>query len=108
MSRPGQHGDGFRWVRGQLSMAAPSHTLIDPDGHQVAHVYQASDRRWYVIDAGTGEVVADHLASAGEALAAADNEYRPCAHVDAHSSHGIVPCDNDRAPGSIYCTPHNC
>ncbi len=105
MSRPGIHADGFQWHKDIISNS-PSHTLINPDGHQIAHVYRCDDRTWAVVDAGTGQWVTSGLATAGEGLKAADNEDRPCAYVDTDPSHGILPCDNDREPGSIYCTPH--
>lgn len=99
------HADGFYWVRDVISNT-PSHTLIDPEGHQVAHVYRVGTHTWRVLDAGTGAVMADGCTSAGAGLKAAEHEYRPCAYVDTHASHGIMPCDNERQPGSIYCDPH--
>jgi hypothetical protein len=97
--------DGFQWLKNVISNS-PSHTLIDPDGHQVAHVYRTGTHTWRVVDADTGAMVADGCTSAGAGLKAAEHEYRPCAYVDTHASHGIVGCDNEREMGSIYCSPH--
>jgi len=99
------HDDGYSWQPGLLGQP-DVHTLIAPMDEWVAHVYRANDRTWAVVWA-DGDLIAQGLPTAGEAMRAAEDlARRPCAHIDTHPSHGIVPCDLEREPGSRFCTAH--
>lgn len=104
-SRTTVHPDGYWWVNGTISNPG-AWSLVDPDGHKVAHVICNDDKTWSALWDDNGTVISEGLATLAEALRAADDVARPCAHVDTHPSHGIVPCDNDREPGTMYCTAH--
>lgn len=104
MTKPELAEDGFVWIRG-ITSNHDAWTLQDPNGANVAHVVpeRDTDRRlcWLAVtDRG------DTLTTAGtcrEALAAVDNECRPCA---AATQSGVIQCDNDRKLGSRYCPDH--
>ena len=101
---PPVHDDDFRWMRGLLCNPK-CWTLLGPGGEWVAHVYRATDATWAAVWS-DGELIADGLATSGEAMRATEDLARPCAHVDTDPSHGIVGCDEDREPGSAFCTAH--
>jgi hypothetical protein len=98
------HSDGFQWQQGLIS-DPKALTLIGPEGEWVGHAYRGSDKTWLAVWS-DGEMVGQGFASSGEAIRAIDDLARPCAYVDRHPSHGIVPCDLDREPGSMFCENH--
>jgi hypothetical protein len=102
--RPGRHSDGFQWQQGLISNAG-GRTLVDPNGHHVAHVYRCEDHTYRAVLA-DGRVLAEGLLTAADALKRVDNEMRPCAHLAAVLVRGLVQCDREREPGSVYCTEH--
>lgn len=106
MTRPELAEDRFVWVKGIISNRE-AWTLKDPNGANVAHVVPAkvTDRPsgivwWAVTD--RGDILAT-VDTCREALAAVDNECRPCA---AATQSGVIACDNDRVAGSRYCADH--
>lgn len=68
---------GFRWVTGRISNPTAS-TLLDPNDHEVAHVYKGRDRLWYAVTA-AGDVLVRGNSSSRTARAAVDAEVRPAA-----------------------------
>ena len=101
MSRPGDHADGYTWHRHLISNTQ-ARTLVDPDGHHVAHVYRGQ-RCWIGVDADGGMFTT--APSLAEALQIADNRHRPCAWHGRVLGHDF-DCIEDRAPDSIYCPGH--
>lgn len=97
--------DGFQWRPGTISNQ-PSFALWHPDGGQPdAYVYRNTDGTWAAVG-WDGEEIANGQPTSGAAMAIADNRLRPCTYVDTHPSHGIVGCDNERAPRSDRCPAH--
>ena len=93
--------DGYRWLSDIISNPY-SWSLVDPNGHPIAHVYRCNDKTvaavWH-----HGQLIADGFTRTGPALRAVEDLARPCAYRhDLPDGH----CDNDREPGSPYCPPH--
>ncbi len=103
-SRSATHADGYRWVQGTISNPG-AWSLVDPTECKIAHVYRAADHTWTAVW-DHGGIIATGQETSGYAMRAADDVARPCAHIDVHPSHGIVPCDNDRVPGATRCVAH--
>ncbi len=103
-SRSVTHTDGFAWVRGTISNPG-AWSLVDPDGYRVLHVIRCTDETWSAVW-DHGETLVAGASTSGEAMRAADNAARPCAHVVPDGSGDVVGCDLDRAPGSTRCTEH--
>jgi hypothetical protein len=103
-ARDGAQPDGFRWSRGLVS-GAGAWTLVDPNGHHVAHVTRSKDHTYAAVTA-SGVLLVDGVITADAAMRAVDNEVRPCAHTHVEASRVVVHCDNDREPGSMFCAEH--
>lgn len=95
------HTDGYAWVRGTISNPG-AWSLRDPAGNRIAHVIRNTDRTWSAVW-DHGETITASVPTSGDAMRAADNAARPCAHLCPDGSTG---CDNDRAPDSTRCPDH--
>ena len=98
------HDDGYSWMLGLLGQP-DIWTLLAPMEEWVAHAYRATDRTWTAVWA-DGDLIAEGLTTGGEAMRRAEDLARPCAHVNTDPSHGILHCDEDRKPGSMFCAAH--
>lgn len=97
--------DKFVWIKGLIS-DPDIWTLQDPSHLNVAHIYHLNPAfsqrgpHWQALT-DAGQIIGSYDAF-GEAIAAVDNECRPCAY--ALPDEGV--CHTDRSMGSLFCEQH--